>query len=159
MKLLIILLLAFTFSGCNQKDNPKLIIPENSIVLYNTTLPDANYKYRSIAFSLAPIYEMNKKTYKKCMYDSLRTDLCMMFVYTGSEEDKEELKRRIAKDKKMYNTIVYWDKNGDFYKANELDRGTHFIAYVTDTLNQILKMANPTVYNFDSNSLEKLHDN
>ena len=82
-----------------------------------------------------------------------------MFVYTGSEEDKEELKRRIAKDKKMYNTIVYWDKNGDFYKANELDRGTHFIAYVTDTLNQILKMANPTVYNFDSNSLEKLHDN
>ena len=156
MKLLFILLLVLTLSGCNQNERPKLIIPENTTILYDTTMPENNYKYHSIAFSLAPIYEMNKKAYRSCIHDSLRTDLCLIFVYTGSEEDKKELIRRMAKDKKMYNTIVYWDKEGEFYAANKLDRGTHFIAYLTDTLNNMLKMANPTVYSFDSNSLKKL---
>ena len=116
MRLLIILLFAMTFGGCKKSERPKLVIPESANVLYDTTLPDSDYKYRSIAFSLAPIYEMNKKTYKKCMYDSLRTDLCMMFVYTGSEEDKEELKRRIAKDKKMYRKMKY----GSYFVISEL---------------------------------------
>lgn len=159
MKLLIILLFAMTLSGCTSKEHPKLVIPENASILYDTTLPDTDYKYRSIAFSLAPIYEMNKKAYRTCMYDSLRTDLCLIFVYTGSEEDKEELIRRMAKDKKMYNTLVYWDKNGEFYEANEINKGMHFIAYITDTLNNVLKMTNPTVYNFESASLEKLESN
>ena len=156
MKLLIMLLLVFTLNGCTQKERPKLVIPAKASILYDTTLPSVDYKYRSIAFSLAPIYEMNKKAYHTCMYDSLRTDLCLIFVYTGSEEDKEELTRRMAKDKKMYNTLIYWDKDGEFYEANEIDRGMHFIAYITDTLNNMLKMANPTVYNFESTSLEKL---
>ena len=156
MRLLIILLFTMTFGGCKKSERPKLVIPESANVLYDTTLPDSDYKYRSIALSLAPIYEMNKKTYQSCIYDSLRTDLCLIFVYTGPEEDKQELIRRMAKDKKMYNTIVYWDKDGEFYEANEIDRGMHFIAYLTDTLNNMLKMANPTVYNFNAASLEKL---
>jgi hypothetical protein len=101
MKLLFILLLVLTLSGCNQNERPKLIIPENTTILYDTTIPENNYKYHSIAFSLAPIYEMNKKAYRSCIHDSLRTDLCLIFVYTGSEEDKKELIRRMAKDKKM----------------------------------------------------------
>mgnify|MGYP003552941665 FL=1 len=91
------------------------------------------------------------------MYDSLRTDLCLVFVYTGTEDDKEELKRRMAKDKKMYNTLVYWDENKEFYTANDIDREMHFIAYLVNSLNQIVKAANPTVYNFDSDSLKELY--
>ena len=98
MRLLMILVLALALSGCGQAERSTLVIPESATVLYDTTLPDADYKYRSVAFSLAPIYEMNKKTYKRCMYDSLRTDLCLVFVYTGTEDDKEELKRRMAQD-------------------------------------------------------------
>ena len=64
MRLLIILLFAMTFGGCKKSERPKLVIPESANVLYDTTLPDSDYKYRSIAFSLAPIYEMNKKTYQ-----------------------------------------------------------------------------------------------
>ena len=157
MRLLMILLFALTLSGCSQAERPKLVIPERTTVLYDTTLPDADYKYRSVAFSLAPIYEMNKKTYKRCMYDSLRTDLCLVFVYTGTEDDKEELKRRMAKDKKMYNTLVYWDGKKEFYTANDIDREMHFIAYLVNSLNQIVKAANPTVYNFDSDSLKELY--
>ena len=157
MRLLMILLFALTLSGCSQAERPKLVIPERTTVLYDTTLPDADYKYRSVAFSLAPIYEMNKKTYKRCMYDSLRTDLCLVFVYTGTEDDKEELKRRMAKDKKMYNTLVYWDGKKEFYTANDIDREMHFIAYLVNGLNQIVKVANPTVYNFDSDSLKELY--
>ena len=157
MRLLMILLFALALSGCGQAERPTLVIPESATVLYDTTLPDADYKYRSVAFSLAPIYEMNKKTYKRCMYDSLRTDLCLVFVYTGTEEDKEELMRRMAKDKKMYNTLVYWDENKEFYTANDIDRGMHFIAYLVNSLNQIVKAANPTVYNFDSDSLKELY--
>ena len=157
MRLSMILLLALALSGCGQAERSTLVIPESATVLYDTTLPDADYKYRSVAFSLAPIYEMNKKTYKRCMYDSLRTDLCLVFVYTGTEDDKEELKRRMAKDKKMYNTLVYWDENKEFYTANDIDRGMHFIAYLVNSLNQIVKVANPTVYNFDSDSLKELY--
>ena len=146
-----------TSSRTANTSSPKLVIPERTTVLYDTTLPDADYKYRSVAFSLAPIYEMNKKTYKRCMYDSLRTDLCLVFVYTGTEDDKEELKRRMAKDKKMYNTLVYWDENKEFYTANDIDREMHFIAYLVNSLNQIVKAANPTVYNFDSDSLKELY--
>ena len=157
MILSLILLLVLSLTGCGQAERPKLVIPESATILYDTTLPDADYKYRSVAFSLAPIYEMNKKTYKRCMYDSLRTDLCLVFVYTGTEDDKEELKRRMAKDKKMYNTLVYWDENKEFYTANDIDRGMHFIAYLVNSLNQIVKAANPTVYNFDSDSLKELY--
>ena len=157
MILSLILLLVLSLTGCGQAERPKLVIPESATILYDTTLPDADYKYRSVAFSLAPIYEMNKKTYKRCMYDSLRTDLCLVFVYTGTEDDKEELKRRMAKDKKMYNTLVYWDENKEFYTANDIDRGMHFIAYLVNSLNQIVKVANPTVYNFDSDSLKELY--
>ena len=157
MILSLILLLVLSLTGCAQAERPKLVIPESATILYDTTLPDADYKYRSVAFSLAPIYEMNKKTYKRCMYDSLRTDLCLVFVYTGTEDDKEELKRRMAKDKKMYNTLVYWDENKEFYTANDIDRGMHFIAYLVNSLNQIVKAANPTVYNFDSDSLKELY--
>lgn len=109
MILSLILLLVLSLTGCGQAERPKLVIPESATILYDTTLPDVEYKYRSVAFSLAPIYEMNKKVYKQCMYDSLRTDLCLTFVYTGTEEDKQELMRRMAKDKKMFNTLVYWD--------------------------------------------------
>lgn len=157
MILSLILLLVLSLTGCGQAERPKLVIPESATILYDTTLPDVEYKYRSVAFSLAPIYEMNKKTYKRCMYDSLRTDLCLVFVYTGTEDDKEELKRRMAKDKKMYNTLVYWDENKEFYTANDIDRGMHFIAYLVNSLNQIVKAANPTVYNFDSDSLKELY--
>lgn len=157
MILSLILLLVLSLTGCGQAERPKLVIPESATILYDTTLPDVEYKYRSVAFSLAPIYEMNKKTYKRCMYDSLRTDLCLVFVYTGTEDDKEELKRRMAKDKKMYNTLVYWDENKEFYTANDIDRGIHFIAYLVNSLNQIVKVANPTVYNFDSDSLKELY--
>ena len=157
MILSLILLLVLLLTGCAQAERPKLVIPESATILYDTTLPDVEYKYRSVAFSLAPIYEMNKKTYKRCMYDSLRTDLCLVFVYTGTEDDKEELKRRMAKDKKMYNTLVYWDENKEFYTANDIDRGMHFIAYLVNSLNQIVKAANPTVYNFDSDSLKELY--
>ena len=157
MILSLILLLVLSLTGCGQAERPKLVIPESATILYDTTLPDVEYKYRSVAFSLAPIYEMNKKTYKHCMYDSLRTDLCLVFVYTGTEDDKEELKRRMAKDKKMYNTLVYWDENKEFYTANDIDRGMHFIAYLVNSLNQIVKAANPTVYNFDSDSLKELY--
>ena len=157
MILSLILLLVLSLTGCGQAERPKLVIPESATILYDTTLPDVEYKYRSVAFSLAPIYEMNKKTYKRCMYDSLRTDLCLVFVYTGTEDDKEELKRRMAKDKKMYNTLVYWDENTEFYTANDIDRGMHFIAYLVNSLNQIVKVANPTVYNFDSDSLKELY--
>lgn len=157
MILSLILLLVLSLTGCGQAERPKLVIPESATILYDTTLPDVEYKYRSVAFSLAPIYEMNKKTYKRCMYDSLRTDLCLVFVYTGTEDDKEELKRRMAKDKKMYNTLVYWDENKEFYTANDIDRGMHFIAYLVNSLNQIVKVANPTVYNFDSDSLKELY--
>ena len=152
-----ILLFALTLSGCSQAERPKLVIPESATILYDTTLPDVEYKYRSVAFSLAPIYEMNKKAYKQCMYDSLRTDLCLVFVYTGTEDDKEELKRRMAKDKKMFNTLVYWDGKKEFYTANDIDREMHFIAYLVNSLNQIVKAANPTVYNFDSDSLKELY--
>ena len=62
MKLLFILLLVLTLSGCNQNERPKLIIPENTTILYDTTIPENNYKYHSIAFSLVPTYEINKKT-------------------------------------------------------------------------------------------------
>ena len=157
MILSLILLLVLSLTRCGQAERPKLVIPESATILYDTTLPDVEYKYRSVAFSLAPIYEMNKKTYKRCMYDSLRTDLCLVFVYTGTEDDKEELKRRMAKDKKMYNTLVYWDENKEFYTANDIDRGMHFIAYLVNSLNQIVKVANPTVYNFDSDSLKELY--
>lgn len=157
MRLLMILLFALTLSGCSQAERPKLVIPESATILYDTTLPDVEYKYRSVAFSLAPIYEMNKKAYKQCMYDSLRTDLCLVFVYTGTEDDKEELKRRMAKDKKMFNTLVYWDGKKEFYTANDIDREMHFIAYLVNSLNQIVKAANPTVYNFDSDSLKELY--
>lgn len=157
MRLLMILLFALTLSGCSQAERPKLVIPESATILYDTTLPDADYKYRSVAFSLAPIYEMNKKAYKQCMYDSLRTDLCLTFVYTGTEEDKQELMRRMAKDKKMFNTLVYWDGKKEFYTANDIDREMHFIAYLVNSLNQIVKAANPTVYNFDSDSLKELY--
>ena len=157
MILSLILLLVLSLTGCGQAERPRLVIPESATILYDTTLPDVEYKYRSVAFSLAPIYEMNKKTYKRCMYDSLRTDLCLVFVYTGTEDDKEELKRRMAKDKKMYNTLVYWDENKEFYTANDIDREMHFIAYLVNSLNQIVKAANPTVYNFDSDSLKELY--
>ena len=157
MRLLMILLFALTLSGCSQAERPKLVIPERMTVLYDTTLPDADYKYRSVAFSLAPIYEMNKKTYKRCMYDSLRTDLCLVFVYTGTEEDKQELMRRMAKAKKMFNTLVYWDGKKEFYTANDIDREMHFIAYLVNGLNQIVKITNPTVCNFDLDSLEELY--
>jgi hypothetical protein len=33
----------------------------------------------------------------------------------------------------------------------------HFIAYLVNSLNQIVKAANPTVYNFDSDSLKELY--
>ena len=46
-----ILLLVLTLSGCNQNERPKLIIPENTTILYDTTIPENNYKYHSIAFS------------------------------------------------------------------------------------------------------------
>ena len=157
MILSLILLLVLSLTGCGQAERPKLVIPESATILYDTTLPDVEYKYRSVAFSLAPIYEMNKKAYKQCMYDSLRTDLCLTFVYTGTEEDKQELMRRMAKDKKMFNTLVYWDGKKEFYTTNDIDREMHFIAYLVNGLNQIVKITNPTVCNFDSDSLEELY--
>jgi hypothetical protein len=53
MKLLIMLLLVFTLNGCTQEERPKLVIPAKASILYDTTLPSVDYKYRSIAFSLA----------------------------------------------------------------------------------------------------------
>ena len=63
----------------------------------------------------------------------------------------------MAKDKKMFNTLVYWDGKKEFYTANDIDREMHFIAYLVNGLNQIVKAANPTVYNFDSDSLKELY--
>ena len=43
MRLLMILLFVLTLSGCSQAERPKLVIPERTTVLYDTTLPDADY--------------------------------------------------------------------------------------------------------------------
>ena len=44
-----------------------------------------------------------------------------------------------------------------FYTANDIDREMHFIAYLVNGLNQIVKITNPTVCNFDLDSLEELY--
>ena len=53
--------------------------------------------------------------------------------------------------------LVYWDGKKEFYTANDIDREMHFIAYLVNGLNQIVKITNPTVCNFDLDSLEELY--
>ena len=142
--------------GCGHKDKyHTLSLPVNLEILYDTTKPENEYKFQSVAYSLAPVYELNKKVYSKYYLDSLRTDLCFVYYYVGSDSDKFELERRL-KDVHMYNTIVYWDKEKKFAELNGLGKDIHFIGYVVDERNRVLKMANPTTLSFTEENLNKL---
>lgn len=144
------------FMGCNHKNEYyTLSLPVKLDVLYDSTNPINDYKYQSIAYSLASVYELNKKVYSKYYSDSLRTDLCFMFYYTGSDLDRAELERRL-KGVRIYNTIVYWDREKKFAEMNGLGSDIHFIGYVTDKHNRVLKIANPTTLSFKEESLNKL---
>ena len=142
--------------SCDINNNCRILcLPENLEILYDTTIPDRIYKYQSVAYSLASVYELNKKVYYKCYSDSIRTDIVLKFYYVGNLFDKEELKRRL-KNVCMHNTIIYWDKDNKFANMNGIDSGMHFIAYVTDIHNKILKMGNPTVMSFKEEELDRL---
>lgn len=144
------------FVGCGHQDKYRtLSLPVNLEVLYDTTKPENEYKFQSVAYSLAPVYELNKKVYSKYYSDSLQTDLCFVYYYAGSDWDKVELGRRL-KDVHMYNTIVYWDKEKKFAELNGLGKDIHFIGYVVDERNRVLKMANPTILSFSEENLNKL---
>ena len=98
---------------------------------------------------------MNKRAYRRYYSDSLRTDICFKFYYTGNEFDKEELQKRLVGEN-MYNTIIYWDKECEFASKNGIGGDIHFIGYVADMYNNLLKLANPTVLNFSEESLDLL---
>lgn len=150
---LMIVLLPLLLSGCNNGSNGQIALPENPEILYDTTVPGREYKRQSISYSIAQIVEMNKRTYGRYYSDSLRTDICFKFYYAGSDFDKEELQRRLVGEN-MYNTVVYWDKENEFASKNGISKGLHFIGYVADMNNNLLKVANPTVLNFSEESLD-----
>ena len=53
-------------------------------------------------------------------------------------------------------TIIYWDKECEFASKNGIGGDIHFIGYVADMYNNLLKLANPTVLNFSEESLDLL---
>jgi hypothetical protein len=59
----------------------------------------------------------------------------------------------------MYNTLIYWDKNNEFAKLNNImPLDIAFIAFITDKYNDIMAVANPTIVDFSSTSLDKLQN-
>ena len=74
---------------------------------------------------------------------------------TLSDFDKEELQRRLVGEN-MYNTVIYWDAENEFASKNKIDKGIHFIGFVTDMYNNLLEVANPTILNFSEESLDRL---
>ena len=150
----IMVLLPLVWTGCSNS-NRQIALPENPEVLFDTTVPGREYKRQSISYSIAQVVEMNKRAYRRYYSDSLRTDICFKFYYTGNEFDKEELQKRLAGEN-MYNTIIYWDKECEFASKNGIGGDIHFIGYVADMYNNLLKLANPTVLNFSEESLDLL---
>ena len=148
-------LLPLLLSGCNNGSNRQIPLPENPEILYDTTVPGREYKRQSISYSIAQVVEMNKRAYRRYYSDSLRTDICFKFYYTGSDFDKEELQRRLVGEN-MYNTVIYWDAENEFASKNKIDKGIHFIGFVTDMYNNLLEVANPTILNFSEESLDRL---
>lgn len=149
-------LLPLVWTGCSNSSR-QIVLPENLEVLYDTTVQEREYKRQSISYSIAQVVEMNKRAYGRYYSDSIRTDICFKFYYTGNEFDKEELQKRLIGEN-MYNTIVYWDKECEFAFKNGIGKDIHFIGYVADMSNNVLRLANPTVLNFSEESLDLLQN-
>ena len=144
--------------SCN-RNRSCIIVAVETVELYNTLKSNNEYKRKSIAYSATNAYGLNRMTYHKCVSDSIRTDICYIFYYVGTESEIEKIKADLYSTPKMYNTLIYWDKNNEFAKLNNImPLDIAFIAFITDKYNDIMAVANPTIVDFSSTSLDKLQN-